>query len=202
MSFVTLHTSTDFAGTKLVQRDIDLLTKARAGSNAAFEEIERFHSTRLYRQIHSITRNREDAEDALQETFLRAFAALNSFQGKSQFSTWLTRIAINTALMTIRRRSSRPEVSFEQRSESGEDIASFEIVDAALNPEQMCVRNQQYCSLMRAIERLDPESRSVVAIWVSKGCSMKEAAHSLNLSLATVKSRLHRARKRLSRPPL
>ena len=202
MNFAALHTSTDFASTNVAQRDIDLLTKARAGSNAAFEEIQRFYSPRLYRRIHSITRNREDAEDALQDTFLHAFAALNSFQGKSQFSSWLTRIAINAALMTIRRRRSRPEVSFEQQSESGQDIASFDVVDVALNPEQFCVRKQQYCSMLRAIERLDPKSRSVVAIRVSKGCSMKEAAQSLNVSLATVKSRIHRARKRLSRSPV
>jgi RNA polymerase sigma-70 factor, ECF subfamily len=201
MNFAALHTSTGFAGTNVAQRDIDLLTKARTGSNAAFEEIQRFYSPLLYRRIHSITRNREDAEDALQDTFLHAFAALNSFRGKSQFSTWLTRIAINAALVTIRRRRSRPEVSFEQRSESGKDIASFDIVDVALNPEQICVQKQQYCSMVRAIERLDPKSRSVVAIWVSKGCSIKEAAHSLNVSLETVKSRLYRARKRLSRYP-
>jgi RNA polymerase sigma-70 factor, ECF subfamily len=201
MNFAALHTSTEFASTSVAQRDIDLLTQARAGSNAAFEEIQRFYSPRLYRRIHSITRNREDAEDALQDTFLHAFAALNSFQGKSQFSTWLTRIAINAALMTIRRRRSRPEVSFEQQSESGDDIASFDIVDVALNPEQFCLRKQQYCSMLRAIERLDPKSRSVVAFWVSKGCSMREAAHSLNLSLATVKSRVYRARKRLTRSP-
>jgi RNA polymerase sigma-70 factor, ECF subfamily len=149
MNSATLHSSTDFASTNIAQRDVDLLTKARAGSNAAFEEIQRFYSPRLYRRIHSITRNREDAEDALQETFLRAFAALNSFQGKSQFSTWLTRIAINTALMTIRRRRSRPEVSLEQRSESGEDIASFDIVDGALNPEQILVWKQQFCTMLR-----------------------------------------------------
>jgi RNA polymerase sigma-70 factor, ECF subfamily len=201
MNFAALHTSTEFASTNVAQRDIDLLTQARAGSNAAFEEIQRFYSPRLYRRIHSITRNREDAEDALQDTFLHAFAALNSFQGKSQFSTWLTRIAINAALMTIRRRRSRPEVPIEQRSEFGDDIASFDIADVALNPEQVCLRKQQYYSMLRAIERLDPKSRSVVAFWVSKGCSMREAAHSLNLSLATVKSRVYRARKRLSRSP-
>jgi RNA polymerase sigma-70 factor (ECF subfamily) len=201
MNFAALQTSTGIAGTNIAQPDIDLLTKARAGSNAAFEEIQRIYSPRLYRRIRAITKNREDAEDALQETFLHAFAALNSFQGKSQFATWLTRIAINAALTTIRRRRSRPEVSFEQRSESARDIASFDIADASLNPEQICVRRQQYCSMLRAIEGLDPKSRSVVAIWVSKGCSMKEAAHTLNVSLAAVKTRLHRARKKLSRYP-
>ena len=202
MNSAAIQTPTDFATVNVSQRDIELVAKARAGSNAAFEEIQRFYSPRLYRQIRSITRNREDAEDALQDTFLRAFAALNSFQGKSQLSTWLTRIAINTALMTIRRRRSHPKVSFEQRSESAQDIASFDVVDTALNPEQVCIRKQQHSRMLRAIERLDPKSRSVVAIWVSEGCSMKEAAHSLDVSLATVKARIHRARKRLSRSPM
>ena len=199
MNCVALHTSADFVNTNVAQRDIDLLTEARAGSDAAFEEIQRFYSPRLYRRIHSIIRNREDAEDALQDTFLRAFAALNSFQGRSQFSTWLMKIAINTALMAIRRRRARPEVSFEPRSDHGDEIASLDIVDKALNPEQVCIRKQQHYNMARAIERLDPKSRSAVAIWVSKDCSMKEAAESLNVSVASVKARLHRARKRLSR---
>jgi RNA polymerase sigma-70 factor (ECF subfamily) len=199
MSFAALHASTDFAGTNVAQRDIDLLSRARAGSDAAFEEIQRLYSPRLFRQIYSITRNREDAEDALQDTFLHAFAALNSFQGKSQFSSWLTRIAINAALMIIRRRRTHPEVAFEQRSESGDDAASFDMVDVAFNPEQIYLRKQRYCRMLRAIKRLDPKSRSAVEILVSKDCSMKEAAQSLNVSLASVKARLQRARKRLSR---
>lgn len=199
MNVTTRCSSHDCSGTNVAQRDLDLFIKARAGSGEAFEEIQRFYSPRLYRKIQSITRNREDAEDALQDTFLRAFTALNSFQGKSLFSTWLTKIAINTALMTIRRRQCRPEVSFEQPLESRGKTASFDIVDSALNPEQLCDRKQQYRGLLRAIERLDPKSRSVVAVWVSKGCSMKEIAHSLNVSVPTVKARLHRARKRLGR---
>jgi RNA polymerase sigma-70 factor (ECF subfamily) len=171
MNFAALHTSAGFVSTNVAQRDIDLVVKARAGSDAAFEEIQRVYSARLYRRIHLITRNREDTEDVLQDTFLRAFAALNSFQGRSQLSTWLMKIAINTALMTIRRRRARPEVSFEPRSDHGEDIASFDIVDRALNPEQACIRKQQHHNMARAIERLDPKSRSAVAIWVSKDCS-------------------------------
>ena len=199
MNFVAIQVSSDFVSTDIVQRDIDLLSKARAGSNAAFEEIQRFYSPRLYRRIYSITRNREDAEDALQDTFLHAFSALKSFEGKSRISSWLTRIAINASLTIIRKRRTRHEVSYEDGSEVGQDIASFDIVDVALNPEQVFVRKQRYGSILRAIERLDPKSRSVVAVCVSKGCSMKEAAHSLNVSLPAVKSRLHRARKRLDR---
>ena len=193
MNDTTLCSSRECAGTNVAQRDIDLLTRARAGSSAAFEEIQRFYSPRLFMRIHSITRDREDAEDALQETFLRAFVALNSFQGKALLSTWLTRIAINTALMAIRRRRCRPEVSFEQRAVSGEEVAAFDVVDSSPNPEQLCDRKQQYGRLQSAISRLDPKSQSAVAIWISEDCSMKEVAQSLNVSVANVKARLHRA---------
>lgn len=199
MNNASFWSSRDFDSTDVVQRDIDLLTKARSGSGEAFEEIQRFYSPRLYRQIHAITKNREDAEDALQDTFLRAFAKLDSFQGRSLFSSWLTRIAINAALMTIRRRRARPEMSSAPRSESGEEFALFDIVDPALNPEQLCDRKQQYRGLRRAIQRLDAKSQSVVAVWIAKDCSMKEVAHTLNVSVPAVKARLHRARKRLSR---
>jgi len=185
--------------TSVAQRDIDLLAKARTGSNAAFEELQRFYSPRLYRRIYSITRNREDAEDALQDTFLRAFTALDSFQGRSQFSSWLTRIAINTTLMMIRRRRVYPRASFEHQAGFGEGFDSFDIADVALSPEQICMRKQRYCAILRAIEGLNPKLRSVVAILVASDCSMQEVAHALNVSLPAVKSRLHRARKRLSR---
>jgi RNA polymerase sigma-70 factor (ECF subfamily) len=199
MSFTASHSSLDLADRNVARPDTDLLTKARAGSSAAFEEIQRSYASRLYRRIHSITRNREDAEDALQDTFLRAFAAINSFQGKSQLSTWLTRIAINTALMTIRRRHSRAEVSFEQSVASEEAADSCEIVDRALSPEQVCYWNQQYSRMLRAIGRLDPKLRSAVVTQVSQDCSMKDLALCLNVSIATVKGRLHRARKKLTR---
>jgi RNA polymerase sigma factor (sigma-70 family) len=93
-------------------------------------------------------------------------------------------------------------VSIEQPSEAGEESASFAIVDMSLNPEQICDRSQQYKRMLRAIDRLDPKMRSVVAIWIAKGCSMKEVAHSLDVSLASAKARFHRARKRLSRYPV
>lgn len=193
--------SPDFACNNVAQQDIELLTKARAGSSAVFEEIQRCYAPYLYRRIRSITRNREDAEDALQDTFLRAFSALDSFQGRSQLSTWLMRIAINTAVMTIRRRRSQAEVSFEQSAESGGAPASFDVIDSAPNPEQICDRNQRYRKLLRSVERLEPKLRSAVVVWISHDCSMKEVAQSLDVSLATVKARIHRARKRLSRFP-
>ena len=117
-------------------RDLELVAATRAGSNAAFEELQSRYSRRLYRRIQFITRNHEDAEDALQETFLRAYLALDSFEGRSRFASWLTRIAINSALMVLRKRRSRPEVQFEPLPDSGEPSQTVDVRDAALNPEQ------------------------------------------------------------------
>src|SRR5271163_2522748 len=117
-------------------RDLELVAAARAGSNAAFEELQSRYSRRLYRRIQFITRNHEDAEDALQETFLHAYLALDSFEGRSQFASWLTRIAINSALMVLRRRRTRAEVPFEPSSESGEPALTVDVRDTTLNPEQ------------------------------------------------------------------
>ncbi len=179
-------------------RDLELVAAARAGSNAAFEELESRYSRRLYRRIHSITRNHEDTEDALQETFLRAYLALGSFEGRSQFASWLTRIAINSALMVLRRRRSRLEVSFEPPSESGEPAQAIDVTETALNPEQLYDLRQRSDFVLRAIGKLDINLRTPLTTWIERDCSMKEVARTLNLTLATVKTRLHRARKQLS----
>ena len=100
-------------------RDLELVAAAKGGSSAAFEELQSRYSRRLFRRIQLITKNHEDAEDALQETFLHAYLALDSFEGRSQFASWLTRIAINSALMVLRRRRTRAEVPFEPPSDSG-----------------------------------------------------------------------------------
>jgi RNA polymerase sigma-70 factor (ECF subfamily) len=178
---------------------MELVAAARAGSSSAFEELQSLYSRRLYKRIFSVTRNREDAEDALQDTFLRAYVALNSFEGRSQFASWLTRIAINSALMTLRKRRSRAEVSFDLPSESEEHSQTFDVCDTALNPEQICEQRQRcYCAL-RAVNKLHPRLRTPLSIWMNQECSMKEVARALDLPLATVKARLHRARKRLNR---
>lgn len=183
---------------QVVRRDEELVAAIRAGSGAAFEELQKLYSHRLYKRIFSITRNREDAEDVLQETFLRAFLRIDSFEGRSQFSTWLTRIAINFALMSIRRRRTRVEVSLQEKSESGEETYSFDICDSALNPEETCDLKQRFDGMFSAIERLDPKSRTAIGTWISKECSMKEIAHTLHVSIASAKARVHRARKRLA----
>jgi RNA polymerase sigma-70 factor, ECF subfamily len=181
------------------QRDMALVAAARGGSGAAFEELQTIYSHRLYKRIFSVTRNHEDAEDALQDTFLRAYLALDSFEGRSQFVSWLTRIAINSALMTLRKRRTRSEVSFDLPSESDEHSQTLDVCDTALNPEQIYEQRQRcYCAL-RAVDKLHPKLRTALSIWMKQECSMKELAHALDLPLATVKARLHRARQRLHR---
>lgn len=183
---------------QIARRDAELIAAARAGSDAAFGELQKLYAARLYKRILAITKNHEDTEDALQETFLRAFARLESFEGRSLFSTWLTRIAINSALMCLRRRRTRREISLQEQTESGEKIYSFDFRDPSLNPEQICDLRQRNGRMLNAIKRLDPKSRSVVGIWITRENSMKEVASTLDVSLATVKARLHRARKKLA----
>jgi RNA polymerase sigma-70 factor, ECF subfamily len=178
-------------------RDLELVAAAKAGSNAAFEELESRYSRRLYRRIQSITRNHEDAEDALQETFLRAYLAIDSFEGRSQFASWLTRIAINSALMVLRRRRTRAEVSFEPSPESGEPGLTIDLPDTALNPEQFHDLRQRSDYALRAIGKLNINLRTPMTTWIEQECSMKEVARFHDLSLAAVKARFCRARKQL-----
>jgi RNA polymerase sigma-70 factor (ECF subfamily) len=186
---------------EVTERDEELLLAARAGSHGAFAELQNIYASRLYKRILSITRNREDAEDALQDTFFRAYRALPSFEGRSRFSSWLTRIAINSALMILRKRRIRPEVSFEQQSSIEEDGSFFDVRDQALNPEELCDQGERSRAIMRAIQCLNPKVRTALHIWIWQERSINEIAQDIGVSSASVKSRLHRARKRLIQSP-
>lgn len=184
-----------------VTRDDELLLAARSGSHAAFAELQRAYSPRVFKRILSITRNREDAEDALQDTFFRAYLALPSFEGKSQLSTWLMRIGINSALMILRRRRCRPETSLEQPQDFESGGAYLDVRDKAFDPEQLYDQQQRCETIRRALQRLDPKLRVVMCIRLSEEHSMQRIAEDLGVSVASVKARLHRARKRLLRSP-
>ena len=180
-------------------RDLELVAAVRAGSGAAFEEIRSRYSRRLYWRIQAMTRNHEDTEDALQDTFLHAYLALDSFEGRSQFASWLTRIAINSALMVLRKRRRLAEVSFEPPSESNESGPAIDVPDTALNPEQLYDVRQRSRSALRAVSKLKINLRIPMTTWIERECSMKEVAQTLDLSVAAVKARFHRARKQISR---
>lgn len=179
--------------------DEELLHAVKTGSHTAFAELQNIYGYRLYKRILSITRNHEDAEDALQDTFIHAYLGLHSFEGRSRLSTWLTRIAINSALLSIRKRRSRPEVSLEEPLDPGNGGSSFDVRDGALNPEQLCDQNERCDRIQRSLRTLDPMSRTTVFMRMSKEKSMKEIALELDVSVASAKARLHRARKRLVR---
>ncbi len=179
------------------ERNAELLFAARAGSQVAFGELRNIYAKRLFKRILSITRNREDAEDALQDTFLRAYLALPSFEGRSQLSSWLIKIAINSALMMIRKRRSRPEVSMDQQLDAEDGSFPFDVRDHAPDPEQACDQKQRCTALLREIKKLPPQLRTPLHLRISKPNSMKEIAQDLGISPAALKTRLHRARLRL-----
>jgi len=175
-----------------------LVSAAQAGSSVAFAELREIYSRRVYRKLLSITKNREDAEDALQDAFLRAYIALHMFEGRSSFYSWFTRIAINSALITLRKRRAHPEVSFDHPQETDGENFAIEFKDAGPNPEQICVHRQRCARVLNAIWKLQPRLRQVIEMQMRQSWTVREIAQSLEISEAAVKSRLFRARKRLT----
>lgn len=179
-------------------RDRELVLAAQAGSSSAFADLRGLYAQRLYSTILRITKNPEDAEDALQDTFLSAYLALNTFEGRSAIFSWLTRIAINSALMVLRRKRRRAEVSFDIPSGDSEDTPTWELKDEALDPEQRYAQLQRCVGLGNALQRLTPQLRAPLEIYMSGDRSMSEIARMLGISVAAVKARLYRARRRLA----
>jgi RNA polymerase sigma-70 factor, ECF subfamily len=179
-------------------RDHEIVVASQAGSPGAFAELYRIYSQRLYKTIIAITRSPEDAEDALQETFLRAYLAIHTFEGRSTVYSWLTRIAINSALLILRKRRVRAEIKFDPQPDDRAETFCLEIKDPAPNPEQVCDLRQRRMRLQRAIRNLNACLREPIRMWMTRECSVKEISRSLNISEAAVKTRLHRARIRLS----
>jgi RNA polymerase sigma-70 factor (ECF subfamily) len=177
-----------------------LVAAARSGSSAAFAELREIYAQRVYRKILTMTKNREDAEDALQDTFLRAYLALHTFEERSSFYTWVTRIAMNSALMILRKRRLRSEVSFDSPGEADE-ISGFEFKDTGPSPEHICAHSQSYACMLRSIWRLQPRLRQVIEMQMMDNYSIREIAQTLGISEAAVKSRLSRARARLASAP-
>lgn len=177
--------------------DEDLVAAAKLGDHNAFIELWTRHSNAAFKTACRIMGNRHDAEDVLQDAWMKAYRHLNTFDGRAKFSTWLTRIAINSALMTIRKRRSRPETSMEITD--GENCAQYEIADGTKNVEELYVQHERVEHLRLAICRLQPTLRNVVEIHQSDDRAVKEVAELAGISVAATKSRLLRARKVLRR---
>ena len=171
-----------------------LVSMAKLGDSDAFVELSKLHSNKILRRIYQITRNWHDAEDALQDAKLRAFAHVKDFQEKSSFSTWLTRIGINSALMILRKKRGFYEIPFEAIDDSGDSHECWEIKCPAENPESRLARKEREELLRDAILRLPLLLREVVELRQARGYSIREIAQALGISASAVKSRLSRAR--------
>jgi RNA polymerase sigma-70 factor, ECF subfamily len=171
-----------------------LVLAAKSGQQAAFEALCERSAQRLLRTTLRITRNREDAEDAVQDTFLRAFMHVKDFDGRSSFATWLTRIAINSAVMILRKKRPGREVSVDSFADKNETGATWEISDSMPGPETQCVEQEQRRLLWEAISELRPSIRKVVEFQLSRDCAMKETAKTIGISLFAAKSRLFHAK--------
>jgi RNA polymerase sigma factor (sigma-70 family) len=178
-------------------------TPRNQAAAAAFEEIWRSHAKRLLRITQRITKNYEDAEDALQDSFMRAYIHRDDFDGRSSLSTWLTRIAINSALMILRKRSANQEISMDDNGESFDAISptrlSDIIPDQSPSPETQYAQHEESEIVRDGIRELRPSVRRVVELQTMHERSLKETAQAMGLSLSATKSRLFHARIALRR---
>jgi RNA polymerase sigma-70 factor (ECF subfamily) len=175
--------------------DAVLVAAAKLGDHPAFSELWTRHSNRVFKTAYRITGKREDAEDAMQDTWMKAYLHLNTFDGRAQFVTWLTRIAINSSLMILRRKRSHPETSMEITD--ADTRQHWDIADQAKNVEELYARHERGERLRRAICSLKPSLRSVLEIHQSNDSSLRELAEFAGISVAATKSRLSRAKKTL-----
>ena len=179
--------------------DDDLLVSAaRAGDHSAFVELYERHSRKVLPRIYRITKNREDAEDAFQDAVLRAFVHLKSFEGRSNFQSWLTRIAINSALMVLRKKRGAV-VSIDQIFDDSENSRAWEPRDLRETPEARYARQESEELLRNAIQRLPCIFREPIELQHSRAYSTSQVADELGISLSAAKSRLMRARRTLGR---
>jgi RNA polymerase sigma-70 factor, ECF subfamily len=174
--------------------EADLVDRARAGDQQAFSKLVTQYERKIYRLALNITRNEEDAEDVLQDAFLKAYEHLDRFEGHSKFYTWLVRIAVNEALMKLRKRKGDRTVSLDEPMETGEETVMREIAVWEDNPEQRYSREEMQTILDEAVASLKPDFRTVFTLRDIEELSTEETAEALGISVPAVKSRLLRAR--------
>jgi len=177
-----------------VRQELELVERARKGDGAAFSTLIRRYEGKVFRLAMNITQNREDAEDVLQEAFLKAYEHLDQFQGNSRFYTWIVRIAVNQSLMKLRKRKSDRTVSIDEQIDTGEDTVVREIATWDPDPEVQFSREELSTILSGAVDELEPIYRTVFTLRDVDGLSTEETAEALDLTVPAVKSRLLRAR--------
>jgi RNA polymerase sigma-70 factor, ECF subfamily len=180
-----------------LDQDLALVHACKNGEAAAFEQLVKRYDRKLFRIAQHITHNREDAQDVVQEAFLKVFRKLSQFRENSQFSTWLTRITVNESLMKLRKQYSSKEVSIDEDFQRQDQMAVFEVADWAPNPEQL-YRGFELRNILRSeLQELQPGLRVVFVLRDVEGMSTEQAAEVLELTPVAVKARLWRARLQL-----
>jgi len=177
--------------------DEALVSAAKNGNQRAFELLVERHQQRMLVFARRYTRVREDAEDVVQQTFQKAFIHLNKFQGKSSFSTWLTRIAINEALMLMRRGRALREITVDDSNDHGVTASAMEIPDASPDPETSYMQRERVQILSETLGNLRPGMRKAIELRELAELSTEETAQRMGVSVAAVKGRLFHARKKL-----
>jgi RNA polymerase sigma-70 factor (ECF subfamily) len=181
----------------VAQEDAALVAGAKAGDAHAFELLVQRHEGKIFSLAQRMTRNREDAEDVVQLSLQKAFIHLKKFEGESLFSTWLTRIAINEALMVLRKRRGTREVPIAESSAEDETALPLDIPDAGPNPEDSCLQREQERILSAAVNELNPGMRRAIELRELGELSTGETAQAMGLSEGAVKARVFHGRKKL-----
>jgi RNA polymerase sigma-70 factor (ECF subfamily) len=178
------------------ESDSILVAATKNGESQAFEFLVKRHQAKTFSLAFRITRNREDAQDVVQQSFHKAFMHLDRFQGKSSFSTWLTRIVINEGLMCLRRNRSRREISLDGLKSEPEELFPVEIPDPGKDPAAIYEQRENEHILCKAMNQLSAEFRTAVCLQLEEQ-TVNEAAEILGLGIGTLKARLFRARQKL-----
>jgi RNA polymerase sigma-70 factor (ECF subfamily) len=190
-------TTSSSANRLVAEEDASLVAAAKARDTRAFDLLVERNERKIFSMAHRITRNREDAEDVVQQSFHKAFIHLEKFEGKSLFHTWLTRIAINEALMLLRRKRGLHEVPIETSTMKTESALPLEFFDSAPNPEDSYLDREQEQVLSAALNRLRPGIRKAIELRDLGELSTGETALVMGLSVAAVKGRVFHGRKKL-----
>jgi RNA polymerase sigma-70 factor (ECF subfamily) len=203
MSTQYLETYNANVANALVPRRMDarderaLLLAAKTGDSAAFEILCKQSANTVFHLARRIMRNNEDAEDVVQESFQRAFIHLQRFNGDSRFSTWLSRIAINAALMKLRKNHRFWEVSLDESPETEQPSAHLDVEDQALNPEQLFAQKERQQILSQVMNELTPGTREAIELRELGERSTEETAQMMGISVTAVKARVFHGRRKL-----
>lgn len=180
------------------QADDDaLVVAAQSGSEPAFRELCQRNAWRVFRSISRVARDHGDAEDALQDSLMRAFVNIRQFDRRSTFSTWLTRIGINSALMILRKKQRSCETSFDYTDSNENTRREWDVADAAADPEQHCLLSEMMQCIDRSLGGLPLRLRVVTELRLVQNLALGEIAARLNITVPATKSRLHRAKRRI-----